>query len=154
MSDLTEKSNRLFKGLCKKKLITEKELKYFSFNFKNACCLGKMYLLRNIHKRLFDVPGRPVISDCGTPAEKVSECSDHHLQPVMKGGTSYVKGTQDLLEKLKHLGKVPSNAILVAADVVGLSTQASLMRQVWKLCIRSWRKEWKRKFHLQIYLYG
>ena len=44
MSDFTEKSNRIFKGLCNMKLITEKELKYFSFNFKNACCLGKMYL--------------------------------------------------------------------------------------------------------------
>ena len=58
MSDLTEKSNRIFKGLCNKKLITEKELKYFSFNFKNACCLGKIYLLLKIHKRCFDVPGR------------------------------------------------------------------------------------------------
>ena len=38
----------------------------------------------------------------------------------MKGGGSYAKGTQDFLEKLKHLGKVPSNAILVTADVVGL----------------------------------
>ena len=36
MSDLTEESDRIFKGLCNKKLITEKELKYFSFNFKNA----------------------------------------------------------------------------------------------------------------------
>ena len=70
-SDLTERSNRIFKGLCNKKLITEKELKYFSFNFKNACCSGKVYLLPKIHKRLFEVPGRPVISNCGTPTESV-----------------------------------------------------------------------------------
>ena len=38
----------------------------------------------------------------------------------MKEGTSYVKDKQDFLEKLKHLGKVASNAILVTADVVGL----------------------------------
>ena len=120
MSDLTEKSNIIFKGLCNKKLIAQKELKYFSFNFKNACCLGKMYLLPKIHKRLFDIPGCPVISNYRTPIEKVSEFLDHHLQPVMKEGRSYVKDTQDSLEKLKHLGKVPSNAILVTADVVGL----------------------------------
>ena len=54
MSDLTEKSSRIFKGLYNKKLITEKELKYFKFNFKNACCLGKMYLLPKIHKKLFE----------------------------------------------------------------------------------------------------
>ena len=58
-----------------------------------------MYLLPKIHKRLFDVPGRPVISNCGTPTEKVSEFLDHHLQPVMKEGRSYVKDTQDFLEK-------------------------------------------------------
>ena len=81
-----------------------------------------MYLLPKIHKSLFDVPGHPVNSNCGTTTEKVSEFLDHHLQPVMKGGRSYVKDTQDFLEKLKHLGKVPSNAILVTADVVGLYT--------------------------------
>ena len=79
-----------------------------------------MYLLPKIHKRLFDVPGRPVISNCGTPTEKVSEFLDHHLQPVMKGGRSCVKDTQEFLEKLKYLGKVLSNAILATADVVGL----------------------------------
>ena len=86
MSELTEKSNRIFKELCNKKLITEKELKHFSFNFKNTCCLGKMYLLPKIHKRLFHVTRRPVISNYGTPTEKVSEFLEHHLQPVMKGG--------------------------------------------------------------------
>ena len=93
MSDLTEKSNRIFKGLCNKKLITEKELKYFSFNFMNAFCLGKIYLLPKIHKTLFDVSGPPVTSNCGTPTEKVSEFLDHHLQPVMKGSRSYIKDT-------------------------------------------------------------
>ena len=45
-----------------------------------------MYLLPKIHKRLFDVTRRPVISNYGTPTEKVSEFLEHHLQPVMKGG--------------------------------------------------------------------
>ena len=101
-------------------MISEKELKYFSYNFKNASCLGKMYLLPKIHKRLHDVPGRPVISNCGTPTEKLSEFLDHHLQPVMKAGKSYIKDSGDFLEKLKTLGNIPSNAILVTADVVGL----------------------------------
>ena len=66
-----------------------------------------------IQKWLFDIPGRTVIFNCGTPTEKVSEVLDHHVQPLMEAGKSYVKVTQDFLEKLKHLGKVPSNAILV-----------------------------------------
>ena len=45
LSQLTEKSNKFFKRLYNNKLISEKELKYFSDNFKNTSCLGKMYLL-------------------------------------------------------------------------------------------------------------
>ena len=44
---------------------------------------------------------------------------DYHLQAIMKRVRSYVKDTQDFLQKLNHLGKVLSNAILVTADVVG-----------------------------------
>ena len=69
LSQLTEKSNKFFKRLYNNKLISEKELKYFSYNFKNTGCLGKMYLLPKIHKRLNDVPGSAVISICGTPTE-------------------------------------------------------------------------------------
>ena len=62
-----------------------------------------MYLLPKIHKIFIDVPGCPVISNCGTPTEKVSEFLGHHLQLVIKGVRSYFKDTQDFLEKLKHL---------------------------------------------------
>ena len=117
---LVEKSNSIFQSLRKRKLITEEELKYFTYKYKKATNFGKMYLLPKIHKRLVNVPGRPVISNCGTPTEKASEFLDHHLQPIMKSGTSYIKDTNDFLSKLKNLKKVPDNAILVTADVVGL----------------------------------
>ena len=79
-----------------KKIVSEKELKRFSYSFNNAGYLGKMYLLPKIHKRLY--PEHPVILNCGTTTEKVSEFFDHHLQPVMKSGKSYVKGTGDFFE--------------------------------------------------------
>ena len=118
LSQLTEKSTKFFKRLYNNKLIIEKEVKYFSC--KTTSCLGKMYLLPKIHKRLSDVSGHPVISNCGTPMEKLSKFSDHHLQPIMKSGKSYIKDTVDFLEKLKNLGNVPSNAILVTANDMGL----------------------------------
>ena len=77
-----------------------------------------MYLLPKIHKRLFDVPGRPVISNCGTPTEKVSEFLDHHLKPVMQEVESYIKATGDFLNKTKNINAIPENVILVAADMV------------------------------------
>ena len=63
-----------------------------------------MYLLTKIHKMLNDVAGRPVVSNCGTPMEKRSQFLDHHLRPIMKAGKSYIKDTDDFLEKLKYLG--------------------------------------------------
>ena len=93
--------------MCSKKVITQKELKYFTSYFKNDSCLGKMYLLPKTRKRLYNFLGRPVISNCGTSTENMSEFLDHHLQPVMKGGKSYIKATNHFTEKLKKLGKVP-----------------------------------------------
>ena len=95
-------------------------MKYFTYEYKKACNLGKLYLLPKIHKRLFNRPGRPVISNCGTPTEKVSEFLDHHLKPVMQKGLSYIRDSQYFLEKIKTIGSVPENAILVTADLLGL----------------------------------
>ena len=38
----------------------------------------------------------------------------------MKSGVSYIKNTNNFLFKVKNLGKIPENAYLVTADVVGL----------------------------------
>ena len=69
LSDLVASSNKIFKSLERKGAISEKEMKYFLYDYKDAINLGKLYFLTKIHKRLFNVPGRPVISSCGTPTE-------------------------------------------------------------------------------------
>ena len=70
LQDPAEKSNGVFKGLKQKGKITEKQLKYFTIEHKKATNLGKMYLLPKIHKRLHDVPSRPVASNCGIPTRR------------------------------------------------------------------------------------
>ena len=102
LSQLVDCSNRFFKNLKLKGHITEKELKYFSYEFKKSCNLGKLYLLSKIHKSLENVPGRPVISNCGTPTEKVSEFLNHHIKPVMQNGKSHIKDSGNFLEKNKE----------------------------------------------------
>ena len=82
--ELVGKSKKLFSNLKRKNVTTENENNYFRFNFKKATNLDKLYLLPKIHKSLCKVPRQPVISNCGTPTEKVSEFLDHHLQPIMK----------------------------------------------------------------------
>ena len=118
--NLAEKSNDIFEELEKKIFITEKETNCLSFNFKKATNVGKSYLLPKMHKRLSNVLGRTVISSCGTPIEKVLEFLDHNLQPVMKEEKSYIKDTDDFLDKLKDFVEIPEGAILVTADVVRL----------------------------------
>ena len=119
LQDLAETSNKLFKNLKNKRGITEKELKCFKIDFKKATNLSKLYLLPKIHKRLSEVPGRPVISNCRTPTE-VSEFLDRELKSVMQEGWSYVKDSGDFIRKLKNIDHIPQDTIMVTADVAGL----------------------------------
>ena len=83
-----ERSNKIFNHLYSPKFISEKELKYFTYSFKKTTNLGKLYFLPKIHKRLSSVTCRPVISNCGTPTEKVSEtCHVRNLVILMILGT-------------------------------------------------------------------
>ena len=118
--NLTETSNKIFRNLTNEGFITDKKLKYFSFHHKWACNLGKLYLLPKTHERLFNVPGRPVISNCGTPTEKASEFLDSHLKTIIQESRSYIKDSADFINKFGQIGSIPENAILVTADVVGL----------------------------------
>ena len=51
LSTLAEMSNRLFSSL-KTSYITEKQLKYFSYEYKKATNFGKLYFFPKIQKRL------------------------------------------------------------------------------------------------------
>ena len=81
---------------------------------------ARFYLLPKIHKRLHDVPGRPVISNCGYYTKNISSFLDYHLQPLAQKVKSYIKDTNHFLSKLKSLGKLPHGAILCTIDIVGL----------------------------------
>ena len=118
LTDLVRSSNNM--NLKRKGLISQKELKYFTYEFKKSTNLGKLYLLPNILKRLSSVPGRPLISNCGTPTEKASGFVDFHLKPIMQNGWSYTGDSNDFISKNKNLKNIPSNSILVTAEVVGL----------------------------------
>ena len=103
--------------MCSHKLISEKELKCFTHNFKKASNLEKLYFLPKIEKLLNAVTGRPVISNCGTPLEKYAEYLGYILKPLMQERWSYIKDSSDCLEKIKNIGKIPEETILVIVDV-------------------------------------
>ena len=81
---------------------------------------ARFYLLPKIHKRLYNVPGRPVISNSGYYIENISLFLDHHLQPPAQAVKSYIKDTNEFLKKLRFLPKLPDGIILCTMDVEGL----------------------------------
>ena len=100
---LTEKSNKILENFKRRGFINEKPSR---FDFKNSCNVGKLYFFRKIHKRLSNVPGRPVISNCRTPTQKVSEFLDNHLQPIMRKGLTYIKDSSDFIDKIRRIGSI------------------------------------------------
>ena len=125
LHDLIETSNKIFLNLKRKGSISEKEMKYFLYGYKNASNLGKLYFLPKMHKRLSIVPGRPVISNCSTPTKKASEFLEYHLKPVIQKSWSYIKDSEDFIEKIKCISNLPDDASLVMVDVVGLYASIS-----------------------------
>ena len=97
LTGLVVRSNKIFNRLCSRKLISEKELKCFTYSFKKATNLGKLYFLPKIQERMNCVPVRPVISNW-----------------------PYIKDSGDSLKKVKHLGQIPNGTLLVTVDVVYL----------------------------------
>ena len=106
-----------YKGFFLKGDLSADTSKYF---FIKDPKFARFYLLPKIDKRLHNVSGRPVISNCGYYTENILSFLDHYLQPLAKKVESYIKDTNHFLEKLKELGGLPKNAILCNTNVVGL----------------------------------
>ena len=87
---------------------------------KNVQKFARFYLLPKSHKRLHNVPGRPVIPNSGYYTETISSFLDHHLQPLAQAIKSYIRDTKEILKKHRSLPKLSDSIILCTMDVVGL----------------------------------
>ena len=83
---------------------------------------GKFYLLPKIHKMVLPPPGRPIVSQTGSPTEKISGYLDYFLQPFLPSIPSYIKDTGHFLKIINDLGEIPSDSFLVTLDVTSLYT--------------------------------
>ena len=50
LSKLSETSNKIFCALKRRGSLTEKQMKYFNYEFKKATNFGKVYVFSKIHK--------------------------------------------------------------------------------------------------------
>ena len=84
------------------------------------------YTLTKIHK---PTPvGRPMISGCDGPTERISSFVDYIRQPIAKAQKSYLKDTTDLINFIERT-KIPKNTTLVSMDVTSLYTKHSSRRR-------------------------
>ena len=71
---------------------------------------ARFYILPKVHKT--GCPGRPIVSAVGSPTEALSELVDHFIQPFVPNIPSYIRDTQDFLDKLHALCPLPVESIL------------------------------------------
>ena len=108
--------HRTIEKIRKRGHLKKETIKYFEVRDPK---FARFYLLPKIHKRLNNVPGRP-ISNCGYYTENISAVLDFHLQSLAQAVKLYIKDTNDFLKKLRSLPKLPDNIVLCTVDVVGL----------------------------------
>ena len=82
---------------------------------------ARFYLLPKIHKRLHDVPGRSVISNCSFYTENISSFLDYTICKHLLRGLNFILRTLIIFQnKIKKIAKLPEGKILCTMDVVGL----------------------------------
>ena len=81
---------------------------------------GQFYILPKVHKP--GNPGRPIVSSNSHPTERISHFVDYYLQPLVHKLPSFVKDTNDFLNKLLTISTLPANSLLVTLDVSSLYT--------------------------------
>lgn len=95
---------------------------------KEATCLinpaprtSKFYLVPKIHKP--NNPGRPIVSACNCPTERVSSFVDSILQPLVTSLPSYTRDSSDTISKVKSFHANASDKVLIfTMDVKSLYT--------------------------------
>ena len=88
------------------------------FAIPSVCRTARFYILPKIHKS--GVPGRPVCSCSSSLTENISIIVDWFVKPLLPTIPSYIKDTNEFLHRLRGLGQLPANALLVTLDVVAL----------------------------------
>ncbi len=97
----------------------------------------RIYFLPKIHKQAekinkmdpvkrdksvdLKIPGRPIISACGSPTENLGKFLDHFLLPIVKQHDTYIKDTTDFIKIIENT-KIHKNVIIAVYDVTSLYT--------------------------------
>ena len=77
--------------------------------------------------------GRPIVSRCDGPTEKLSSFVDKLLKPIKQQQKSYLKDTTDFINYIQNT-KVPADVIVVSNDVTSLYTNIPEEKGIHTAC--------------------
>ncbi|XP_067016780.1 uncharacterized protein [Acropora muricata] len=125
-----ERVQRIIDTLYREKHIDDMTKKWLS-QTPNPPRVPLFYTLTKIHK---PTPvGRPIISGCDGPTERISSFVDYILQPIAKAQKSYLKDTTDFINFIERT-KIPKNTTLVSMDVTSLYTNIPQEEGITTVC--------------------
>ena len=128
--ETSKRVKKLIDKLYKEKHIDEMTRRWLSLT-PNPPRIPQFYTLTKIHK---PTPvGRPIISGCEGPTERISSFVDSLLQPIAKSQKSYLKDTTDFINFIEKT-RVVENAILVSMDVTSLYTNIPQEEGITIIC--------------------
>ena len=125
-----KKAQQLIKSLLSEGHIDKMTAKWL-FLTPNPLRIPVFYTLTKIHKPT--LVGRPIISGCSSPTEKISAFVDHLIQPIAQQQASYLKDTTDFINFIERI-KLPRCAILVSMDVTSLYTNVPQREGISTVC--------------------
>ena len=79
---------------------------------------ARFSILPKIHQRLYSVPGKPIISNCGYYTGNFSLFLNFHLQPIPKKLKSYIKHINYFLKKPHSLTDLSDNSYVMYYGVL------------------------------------
>ena len=130
VSEAYKRVTQLIKSLYHGKHIDAMTEKWLSLT-QNPPRIPVFYTLTKIHKP--NLVGRPIISGCEGPTERISSFLDYLLQSIAKAQQSYLKDTTDLINFIERT-KVEENTVLVSMDVASLETSISQEEGITTVC--------------------
>ena len=118
VKDTSQRVKHLINTLHNEGFIDEMTVKWFN-QTPDPPRIPVFYTLTKIHKPT--LVGRPIISGCDGPTERLSSFVDKLLQPIAQIQDSYLHDTTHFIRFIENT-RVPSNAFLVSMDVTSLYT--------------------------------
>ncbi|XP_071150281.1 uncharacterized protein [Mytilus edulis] len=116
--------------------------------------VGRLYLLPKIHKidlnirneirnnkellQRVQIPGRPIISLCNSPIERIGQFIDYFLQPIVRQLWTFTQDTTFFINKIERI-EAPDDVILATFDISSMYTNLS-HEKIIQAVYRAWPK--------------